>query len=118
MTDSGALAPLTLFEYDHAPGSFCLVLSDRDMIAATEVFEEHGYSGGGHGWAGVARSAVRTHAPEIAERVALDPQAGTFVAYGGDVAALRRLGALLHGALHDRATLTDLIRTGDPDWFD
>jgi hypothetical protein len=118
VTDSGALAPLTLFEYDHAPGSFCLMLSDRDMVAATEVFEEHGYEGGGYSWAGVARSAVRAHAPEIAEHVAFDPEAGTFVAYGGDLAALRHLGALLHRAFHDRATLTDLIRSGDPAWFD
>lgn len=118
MTESTSLAPLKLFEYDHNPGSYCLMLSDADMIDVQDIFEECGYDGGGYGWAGVARSAVRMHAPEIADRVKYDPEAGMFVAYGSDPAALERLGGLLHAALGDRQALAELIRAGEPDWFD
>ncbi|MDW5323359.1 Imm51 family immunity protein [Plantactinospora sp. KLBMP9567] len=57
-------------------------------------------------------------APELAERLGYDPEAGTFVAYGIDPEALRRLGGLLQDAFHDRAKLATLIRAADPDWFD
>ncbi|GAB3159701.1 hypothetical protein GCM10027290_64900 [Micromonospora sonneratiae] len=118
MTDGTTLTPLKLFEYDHAPGNYCLLLSDNDMVDTAAVFEEHGYEGGGYAWAGVARSAVATHAPELADRVRYDPEAGMFVAYGTDAAALEQLGGLLHQAFHDRDALAALIRAGEPDWFD
>ncbi|WP_323374064.1 immunity 51 family protein [Plantactinospora alkalitolerans] len=113
-----SLNPFRLFEYDHDPGTYCLMLSDLDMVRVSDVFEECGYLGNGYDWSGVARSAVRTHAPEIADRLGYDPEAGTFVAHGTDPAALRQLGVLLQNAFQDGATLATLIRTGDPDWFD
>jgi hypothetical protein len=106
------------FEYDHKPGTFCLMLSDHHMVATEDVFEECGQYGSGYGWEGVARSALRARAPELGDRLRFDSEAGTFVAYGDDGDALRRLGLLLQEAWRDRSVLKALIEAGDPDWFD
>jgi hypothetical protein len=116
--DPTRLAPLDLIEYHHKPGTHALILDDSAMAATMDVFDECGCYGNGYGWEGVARSAVRAHAPEISDRVDYDPEAGMFVARSTDRAALERLGMLLRTALHDRTFLADLIRGGDPDWFD
>ncbi|GAA2782741.1 hypothetical protein GCM10010441_04570 [Kitasatospora paracochleata] len=118
MTDRESFAPLVFFEYDHRPGTYCLMLSDHHMVDVEDVFEACGQYGNGYGWEGVARSALRERAPELADRLAFDPEAGTFVAHGSDADALRRLGGLLRDAFHDRALLAALIEAGDPDWFD
>ncbi|MFE3024670.1 immunity 51 family protein [Nocardia tengchongensis] len=119
MTDRETFAPLVFFEYDHKPGHYCLMLSDSNMPATAEAaFAEFGYDGGGYGWAGVARSAVATQAPDLANRFDYDPEAGTFVAYGEDPEALHQLGTLLQQALQDPAVLSGLIASGDPEWFD
>ncbi|MBL1073616.1 immunity 51 family protein [Nocardia sp. 2] len=118
MTDREAFAPLVFFEYDHKPGNFCLMLTDAHMVASEEVFAAHGYDGGGYGWAGVAKAAVSTRAPELEGRFGMDPEAGMFVAYGEDAEALRGLGALLQEAVTDRAVLAELVAAGDPEWFD
>ncbi|MDT0308926.1 immunity 51 family protein [Streptomyces sp. DSM 44917] len=118
MTEREDFAPLIFFEYEHRPGSYCLLLSDAHMVEADGIFTECGQSGHGYGWTGVARSAVRSRAPDLEGRFGYDPEAGTFVAYGEDPEALRRLGSLLRDAFHDPGLLRDLIRTGDPSWFD
>ncbi|MFJ4652082.1 immunity 51 family protein [Nocardia sp. NPDC088792] len=118
MTDRETFAPLVFFEYDHKPGHFCLLLSDNHMLATEAVFAEFGYDGNGYGWAGVARAAVSTEGPAAAEVVKFDPEAGTFVAYGEDAEALRRLGIVLQEALQDPTVLRRLIAAGDPEWFD
>ena len=118
MTDRDTFAPLVFFEYDHKPGSFCLMLSDQHMLDTEKVFTDRGYDGCGYGWAGVARSAVRSRAPELTDRFGLDPEAGMFVAYGEDADALRALAPLLVQALEDHRLLGELIDAGEPDWFD
>ncbi|MFI9786389.1 immunity 51 family protein [Kitasatospora sp. NPDC051984] len=118
MTDREMYAPLRFFEYDHRPGSYCLLLSDDRMVAVDEVFEAAGQPNGGYSWEAVARSAVRSRAPHLEGRFGYDPEAGMFVAYGEDAAALRELGAMLSGAFHDRPTLRELIDAAEPDWFD
>ena len=118
MTDHPVLDPLVLFEYDHRPGSYCLMLSDTDMGPADDVFEECGQYGNGYGWQGVAMSALRLRTPELADRVSFDSEAGTFVAHAEDPDALRSLGALLREAWQDPVVLKQFIEAGDPDWFD
>jgi hypothetical protein len=118
VTDAPDLAPLSLFKVDHGPGWYCLTLADDDMVAAMGTFEEFGYYGNGYGWAGVARSAVRAHAPEIAGRIEYDPEGGAFVARAEDPKPLARLGSLLKQALSDRDFLRQLLRDGEPEWFD
>jgi hypothetical protein len=117
MTES-SIEPLVFFEYDHKPGHYCLMLSDRFFGQAEAAFKRCGQYGNGYAWEAVARSAIRTHAPDLAERLRFDPEAGTFVAYGTDSAALKKLGRLLAHAFHDTKELERLIRAADPDWFD
>ncbi|WP_019629227.1 immunity 51 family protein [Actinomadura atramentaria] len=117
MNDKETYAPLSLFEYDHRPGSYCLMLTDAQMGGASGVFAEHGLEESGYGWAGVAR-AVLARDPGLENRLGLDPEAGMFVAYGDDLDALRTLAASLHEAIHDHAKLSELIKAGDPEWFD
>ena len=112
--DRKTYAPLVLFEYDHEPGNYCLMLSDNHMIACEEIFTAGGREPNGYGWADVALQAIRTQAPEIESKMGMDPEAGTFVAYGSDLAALQRLGALLHAAFHDPAILGPLVK--DAPW--
>ncbi|MGI5147720.1 immunity 51 family protein [Plantactinospora sp. CA-294935] len=94
------------------------LLSDVRMVDVSDVFQAEGHLGNGYDWTAVARSVVRSDAPELADRLGYDPEAGTFVAYGTDPEALRRLGGLLQAAFHDRAKLATLIRAADLDWFD
>ncbi len=98
--------------------SYSLILGEEHMEPAMDTFEEYDYAGNGYGWEGVARSAVQAHAPDIAEFVEYDPEAGMFAAVSDDPEALRRLGALLRRAVRDRDFLEQLLRDGDPDWFD
>ncbi|BAJ26802.1 MULTISPECIES: immunity 51 family protein [Kitasatospora] len=116
--DRETFDPLVLIEYDHRPGSYGLLLTDDRMVEVDEAFEAAGQQNGGYGWEAVARSAVRTRAPHLEGRFRYDPEAGMFVAYGDDGAALRELGALLAEAFRDRAALRGLLDAADPDWFD
>ncbi|MET7458643.1 immunity 51 family protein [Streptomyces sp. NPDC005574] len=118
MTDRESFPPLVFFEYDHRPGSYCLMLSDNHMVEVEDVFDECGQYGNGYGWEGVARSAVRACAPELVDRFSYDSEAGTFVAHGEDADALRRLGRLLCEAFRSRSVLKEFIEAGDPEWFD
>lgn len=115
MTDED-LAPLKFFEYDHKPGSYCLMLTDFDPTLPT--FERLGFEGGGYSWEGVARSAIRVHSPDLADRLKFDPEGSMFVAHGSDAAALKKLGRLLAQAFHDPKELERLVRAADPDWLD
>lgn len=114
--DDKTYAPFHLFEYEHEPGSYCLILSDTDMLDVMDVFEEHGRYGNGYGWADVALQAMREGDAELEARVELDPEAGTFVAFGKDLDALERLRTLLHGAFHDHASLGKLVAAAPFEW--
>lgn len=107
--DQTTFAPFVIFEYDHEPGLYCLLLTDDRMLAIAAVFEEHGANGNGYGWAQVVRRSVHEHAPEIADQIGLDPEAGLLAVRSRDLGALRRLGALLRDAYHDQSRLAALI---------
>lgn len=110
------IEPLVLIEYDH--GTYRLVLSEAHMAKMMSVFEELGHYGHGHNWEAVARQALRAHAPEYVGLLDYEPDADTFVAFGGDRDALRRLGELLSEAYHSRELLEQLLRDAEDDWFD
>ncbi|MDT0269483.1 immunity 51 family protein [Streptomyces sp. DSM 44915] len=118
MTDRETFAPLVLLEYSHRPGHYGLMLTDDAMFAVEGVLAEFGHESNGYAWAGIARAAVATRAPEIGERISFDPEAGMFVAYGEDAAALRTLGALLKEAYEDPAVLREFVTAGEPSSFD
>jgi hypothetical protein len=114
--DRESYAPLVLFEYDHQPGNYCVLLSDSHMVKVDAAFQEAGYEGHGYDWNGVALQAAREIG--VAGRFDTDPEAGMFVAYGADLEALKALGAALAAAFHDPARLRALIAAGDPSEFD
>jgi Immunity protein 51 len=119
VADDEDLSPLTLMRHDHPLGySYSLMLTAEDMVPVMDTFEEYDYYGNGYGWEGVARSAVRAHAPNLTDLLDYDPEGDTFVAVSNDPDALRRLGALLRRALREPDFLEQLLRDGDPDWFD
>ncbi|MGW3168115.1 immunity 51 family protein [Streptomyces sp. NPDC001142] len=113
MIDRATFSPLVFFEYDHKPGTFCLILSDSHMVAHDDVFGEFGQYSNGYGWEDVARSALCARAPELAGRLNcdlnFDSEAGMFCAYGEDVDVLKVLGQLLQEAWRDRALLKEYI---------
>ncbi len=104
-------APLQLFEYDHKPGHYCLMLTDNHMVSTElmTVFEENGREPGGYGWADVALGVMRTKQPDLEERLGLDPEAGMMVAYGEDLEALQALAALLHELYHNHELLGECV---------
>lgn len=109
--ERSAYAPFVLFEYDHKPGNFCLMLSDQHMVDGPDaVFEQNGRYGNGYGWADVALAAMRTQSPALESRLGMDPEAGMFVAYGSDLEALQALAVLLHAALQDPQKLAELVK--------
>ena len=108
--DERSYAPFTLMEYEHAPGSYCLMLPDGRMGPTLDVFAAGGREGGGYAWADVALQLMRGGAPELEARLGMDPEAGMFVACGRDLEALRRLGELLRAAFHDHEQLAALVR--------
>lgn len=114
--DAETYAPFVLFEYDHKPGTHCLMLSDSAMVDVADVFEDNGREGNGYGWADVAVQVVRTQAAELEGRFRMDPEAGTFVAFGENRDALEKLGALLHTAFHDRKRLSKLVADAPYEW--
>jgi len=114
--DRETYAPLQLFEYDHKPGEYCLMLSDDRMLAVMDVFEANERYGNGYAWADVALQAMRTRAPELEKRLDMDPEAGMFVAFGTDLEALKKLGELLRDAFHDRDTLAELVAKAPYEW--
>jgi hypothetical protein len=119
VADDSDIHPLTLVESAHPLGySYSLILGEEHMVPVMDTFEEYEYYGNGYAWEGVARSAVQAHAPDIAELVEYDPEAGMFAAVSDDPEALRRLGTLLRRALQDRDFLEQLLRDADPGWFD
>ena len=106
--DKVTYAPFQLFEYDHKPGNYCLMLSDQHFAVTEDAFAAGNREGGGYGWADVALQVIRSSEPEREKQLGLDPEAGMFVAYGTDLETLKWLGALLHSAFHDADKLTKL----------
>lgn len=118
LNDKTTYAPLALFEYDHSPGRYCLMMADADWDDAVDVFEECGAYGNGYGWEGVGRQAVRAHLPDLIHTIDFDSEGGTFVAHSLDLDALRRLGEILQKSTQDHRLLTELIRGAEPQWLD
>jgi len=85
MTESrDRYAPFVLFEHDHDPGKYCLMLTDGNMLSHAEAFQRNDREPNGYAWADVALGVIRAHAPSLEGRLEMDPEAGTFVAYGRD----------------------------------
>lgn len=103
-------APFILFEYDHQPGTYCLMLSDAQMGPVEAVFANNGRDIGGYGFSDLALGVMRADKPELEARLGMDPEAGTFCAYGKDLEALQDLATRLHGLFHDHARLGPAVK--------
>ena len=114
--DDQPFAPLILFEYDHKPGHYSLMLTDTHMVGVDAPFVAAGHEGGGYDWNAVALQAGREAG--IHGRFRTDPEAGMFVAYGTDLDALQILARALQVAHADPKRLAALIDAADPDDFD
>ena len=104
-----SIGPLALME--HEGGQYSLVLSDLDYRA--EVFEEKDHEPSGYAWEGVVQLLLQERAPELADRVEFDSEAGMFCAYGTDAAALRTVAGLVQETLDDPAKLAAAIDRAD-----
>jgi hypothetical protein len=109
-------APFKLFEYDHKPGHYCLMLSDDSMETHMDLFDSNDRYGNGYAWADVAVYAMRSQSPKLEAVIDMDPEAGTFVAFGADLAALRGLAKLLSGAFHKPKQLADWVKNAPYEW--
>jgi len=109
--DTTAYAPLILYKNEGDSGGYTLMLSDSEMDPTFDVFEDNGRLGNGYAWADVALQVMRTRDPALEGEIEMDPEAGTFVAYGTNLDALQKLAALLHHAFHNHAVLADLVRS-------
>ncbi|GAB2815270.1 hypothetical protein GCM10022221_11450 [Actinocorallia aurea] len=117
VTDRSTYAPFVFFEYDHRPGTYCLMLSDDCMAETAQVFKECDREGDGTGWNGVARSTLESRSPDLAPLIALESEPTMFVALSDDPFALQTLARYLQEAFQTPPILRALINTASPAWF-
>ncbi|WP_275412576.1 immunity 51 family protein [Micromonospora gifhornensis] len=98
----------------HAPGTYCLMLTDGQMEEVAERFEEAGAEGNGHGWEALAESVVQRRAPDLVDDLSFTSESGPFAVNSTNLDALRRLASILHPAYHDEALLRALLRDAGP----
>jgi hypothetical protein len=109
-----SIAPFSLSET--SPGKYSLLLTTFEPASA--VFESVGLEGGGYTWAGVARYVTEVVAPEIADRVGLDPEASMFCAYGEDLTALEVLGGHMARLFNDQVALAAVVQAVGREGFE
>ncbi|MEW2477801.1 immunity 51 family protein [Micromonospora gifhornensis] len=114
LDDPATFAPFVLLEYPHAPGTYCLILTDEQMEEVAERFEEAEAEGNGHDWEALAEAVVQTREPGLADDLSFTSESGTFAVNSTNLDALRRLASILHSAYHDEALLSALLRGPDP----
>jgi hypothetical protein len=93
-----------------------LILSDRDMVARTHIFEERseGWLGNGYDWTSLARVVVEERLPDLRDDLTFDPEGGMFVAIGS-TEALKRLGEEMKKVFDDEASIRDILGRAELD---
>lgn len=109
------MTPLKVIET--TPGKFSLLLN-TGTTAVDDTISELGHEPNGYFWEGVATLVVETNAPELAECVSYDPEAGMFCAYGTDKGALEKLGTLMAPLANDPDQIRKLIQQAKADGFE
>ncbi|WP_437806333.1 Imm51 family immunity protein [Sorangium sp. So ce1078] len=77
--------------------------------ASSETLSARGLQGGGESWAGVVRGLVALRAPEIIDRLELDPESDGLAVRSADRAALIAVAELVAAAKRDPALLEAAI---------
>jgi hypothetical protein len=107
--------PITVFEF--APGQHNIT-----MYAGTtdvdDVISELGHEPNGYFWEGIVQLLVSTEATALKGRFEMDPEAGAFVAYGSDAAALKDLAVRLQAVASDGDRLRGLVRLAERKGFE
>jgi len=111
-TDKVTYAPFVL-RTGEAPS---LMLSDREMLARTHVFEERsdGWLGNGYDWTSIARVVVEERLPDLRDTLSFDPEAGMFAATGS-IEALKRLGDEMKKVFDDEVSIRDILGRAELD---
>jgi hypothetical protein len=99
------------------PGAHSLLLN-AGSTPVDEVVEGLGHEPNGYFWEGVAQLLVATEAPELEGRFDYDPEGGMFCAYGEDLPALERLGALMSKAANDADRMRRLVALAEERGFE
>jgi hypothetical protein len=106
-SDKSTYAPFILFTGDNPS----LIMSDKDMVNRSAVFEERGnegWNGNGYDWTSIARVILDEKLPDIKDLLEFDPEAGMFCAIG-PMESLKRLGAEMKQAFDDEDLLRDVL---------
>lgn len=113
-TGGPAISPLML--HDHGKGSASITLDAGTPVTAAvdDVIAELGHEPNGYFWEGVARRV----APDLADRLDTDPEAGMFSAYGTDPDALVDLATRLALLAREPDRMRALVVAADADGFD
>ena len=109
------MTPLKIIETE--PGKFSLLL-DAGYTKVDDLIEKLGHAPNGYFWEGIAQLLVTTGAPEIDGRFEYDPEAGMFCAFGGDRAALEKLGMLMAAVANDGEQLRKLVADAKASGFE
>jgi hypothetical protein len=105
-TDKVTYSPFILWSEE---ARSTLILSDRDMVARTHIFEEKsGWLGSGYDWTSIARVVVGERLPDLGDDLMFHPEAGMFVA-SGSIDAVRRLGEEMKKVFDDEASIRDIL---------
>jgi hypothetical protein len=83
--------------------------------SSTEALQARGFQGGGCSWAGIAHGLVALQAPEIQDRIELDPEGDGLSVRSTNRAALVTLARLVAAAKKDQALLDAAIERANLD---
>jgi len=108
------MKPLRLIET--SPAAFRLELATGTTKVDDRV-RELGHEPNGEFWTGLAQFLISTDAPTLEGRFDYDPEAGTFIAFGRDRAALENLGALLAAVANDTERAKAVILAAEAQGF-
>jgi hypothetical protein len=111
-TDKVTYSPFILWSEE---ARSTLILSDRDMVARTHIFEERsGWLGNGYDWTSIARVVVEERLPDLRDDLIFDPEGGMFVAIGS-IEAVKRLAEEMKKVFDDEASIRDILGRAELD---
>lgn len=96
-------------------GNYSLLYTDFDH---SELFDEIGFEGGGYDWQSVMIYVLETELPELVDDIDFDSEAGMFVAYGQNKAALEKFAEKMDYLIGNKEELKEIISKVPDDYWD
>src|SRR5258706_1901748 len=112
-SDKSTYAPFVLLTGEYQS----LILSDDDMEARFNIFEEkadEGWQGNGYDWTSIAKVVVDEKMPDLKDEFDFEPEAGMFSA-SGSLEALKRLGEEMKKVFDHEDSLRDFLSRAELD---